>query len=292
MKQVLRDADIPTAMSTGTDDLEEARAFAKEVGYPLIVKPRDAAGAAGTFRADNDVEFEKALTESAVGRGGSVAIEEFIEGHEGFYDTISIDGQVAHEFISHYYPNVLEGMRARWISPQIIATNRLDAPGYEDVRRMGKRVIEALGIGTSATHMEWFYGPKGLKFSEIGCRPPGVGAWDLYCAGNDMDVYGEWGAAIVQGRPGCRPSRQFAAGMIALRPDRDGHVQGYEGVDELYRDWGEHIIDGHFPPPGSPTAPVEGGFMANAWLRMRHADYDTLRGMLDRVGEKVQVHAG
>jgi hypothetical protein len=37
--------------------------------------------------------------------------------------------------------------------------------------------------------MEWFYGPKGLKFSEIGCRPPGVGAWDLYCAGNDLDLY-------------------------------------------------------------------------------------------------------
>ncbi len=39
---------------------------------------------------------------------------------------------------------------------------------------MARRVIKALDIGTSATHMEWFYGPKGLKFSEIGCRPPGV----------------------------------------------------------------------------------------------------------------------
>jgi SAM-dependent methyltransferase len=49
--------------------------------------------------------------------------------------------------------------------------------------------IEVLGIETSATHMEWFYGPKGLKFSEIGCRPPGVRTWDLYNVGNDMDLY-------------------------------------------------------------------------------------------------------
>ena len=59
-------------------------------------------------------------------------------------------------------------MRERWISPQIISTNRVDAPGYAEVKVMARKVIAALGIGTSATHMEWFFGPKGLKFSEIG----------------------------------------------------------------------------------------------------------------------------
>ena len=34
-----------------------------------------------------------------------------IEGHEGFYDTISIGGDVVHEFVSHYYPNVLHAMQ-------------------------------------------------------------------------------------------------------------------------------------------------------------------------------------
>jgi hypothetical protein len=31
--------------------------------------------------------------------------------------------------------------------------------------------------------------------------------------------------------------------------------------------------------------------MANAWVRMRHPDYDALRGMLDDVGRTVKVHA-
>ena len=104
------------------------------------------------------------------------------------------------EFISHYYPNVLEAMRTRWISPVFITTNRIDqSRGYDEVKEMGKRVISLLGIETSATHMEWFFGPKGLKFSEIGCRPPGVGAWDLYCAANDLDLYREWANAICYG---------------------------------------------------------------------------------------------
>jgi hypothetical protein len=46
--------------------------------------------------------------------------------------------------------------------------------------------------------MEWFFGPRGLKFSEIGCRPPGVGVWDLYCAANDFDLYREWEELLAQ----------------------------------------------------------------------------------------------
>ena len=43
-----------------------------------------------------------------------------------------------HEFVSHYYPGVLEAMRTRWISPQFIATNRVDGtPGYQEVKEMG-----------------------------------------------------------------------------------------------------------------------------------------------------------
>jgi len=291
MKQVLREAGVPCAQSTGAGSVDEVLAFAADVGYPLIIKPPDGAGAAGTTRVDDEQQLRAACTEAGVEQGVTVAVEEFIEGHEGFYDTISIDGEPACEFISHYYPNVLHGMRTRWVSPQIVATNRVDLPSYDEVKAMGRKVIAALGIGTSATHQEWFISSKGLKFSEIGCRPPGVGAWDLYNAGNDMDLYREWAHAIVHGRPETPPSRRYSAGMIALRPDQDGRVVETEGAEDLVSEWGEHLIDYHFPAVGTPTQPVEGGYMANAWVRMRHTDYDVLRTMLDTVGEKVQLRA-
>jgi hypothetical protein len=182
-------------------------------------------------------------------------------------------------------------MRTRWISPVFITSNRIDQTGYDQVKELGKRVITALGIGTSATHMEWFYGPKGLKFSEIGCRPPGVGAWDLYCAGNDLDVYREWAMAVCYSVISRQPSRQFSAGIIALRPDRDGVISGYEGMAEVQDRYGSLIIDYHLPPPGTPTQPVEAGYMANAWIRMRHEDYDALREILQQVGQIAQVRA-
>jgi formate-dependent phosphoribosylglycinamide formyltransferase (GAR transformylase) len=292
MKEALRAAGIPCAASIGSNDVEEIRAFAAQVGYPLIVKPRDGAGASGTSRVDNDKELVVALNEARVGQGRSVAVEEFIEGHEGFCDTLTIDGQVQHDFVTHYFPNVLEAMRTRWISPQFVTTNRIDQVGaYDEVRAMAQKVVTALGVETSATHMEWFFGPKGLKFSEVGCRPPGVRTWDLYCAANDFDIYREWAMAVVHGKKSQRLSRRYAAGVIALRPECDGTIVGYDGLDEVHYRFGQHFIDEHIPAPGTRTQPVDAGYMANAWRRLKHPDYDTLRGMLDVIGRTVKVRA-
>ena len=291
MKEALRAAGIPCARSTGASSGGEVRAFAQQVGYPLIIKPPEGAGASGTHRVDGPDELDEAIARSHVDHGVTVAVEEFVDGHEGFYDTITIDGEVAHEFVTHYYPNVLEAMRTRWISPQFVSTNRMDAPGYDELKAMGRAVVKALGISTSATHMEWFAGPKGLMFSEIGCRPPGVRCWDLYSAGNDIDIYREWAMAVVHGQRSQVPSRRFAAGIIALRPDQDGHISGYEGLDALQERYGSWVIDAHLPSVGTPTQPVEAGYMANAWIRLRHPDYDELRHMLDDVGRTMQVRA-
>jgi formate-dependent phosphoribosylglycinamide formyltransferase (GAR transformylase) len=292
MKAALRAVGVPTAASIAADAASDVHAFANAVGYPLILKPRSGAGAQDTTRVDGRADLETALASFGAQGVASIAVEEFVEGHEGFYDTLSIGGHAALDFVSHYYPNVLEAMRARWISPQFISTNRVDSVAeYAELREMGARVNEALGIGTSATHMEWFFGPKGLRFSEIGCRPPGVGAWDLYAAGNDIDIYREWANAIVHGSVGAKPSRRFASGVVALRPDRDGRISGYSGVDDIQARHGEWVIDARLPDPGTPTQPVAAGYMANAYVRMRHPDYDTLRGMLDEVGRTVHVYA-
>jgi carbamoylphosphate synthase large subunit len=289
MKEVLRQAGVPTAASTAVTTLDEALQFAAAVGYPLIVKPRSGAGASGTARVDCDTDLATALGSFGA---DSVAIEEFVEGHEGFYDTITVGGEIAVDFVSHYFPNVLEAMRTRWISPQFIATNRVDAvDDYRQLRELGAAVIAALGIDTSATHMEWFFGPKGLRFSEIGCRPPGVGAWDLYSAGNDIDLYRQWAEIIVNGRPTAEPSRHYSAGIVALRPETDGTITGYSGIDEIAARYHEWVIDSHLPNPGTATQPVAAGYMANAYVRMRHPDYDQLRAMLDEVGRTVTVHA-
>ena len=288
MKEYLRERGVPCAATRPATTPEEALELAREVGFPLVLKPRDGAGASGASVVRDEGQLRHWF--GAHG-GGSVAVEEWVSGHEGFYDTLTVNGQVHHEFISHYYPNVLEAMRERWISPQIVVTNRIHEPGYDEIKALGRRVVGLLEISTSATHMEWFFGPKGLRFSEIGARPPGVSHWDLYSAANDFDLYREWADAIVHGRTWGTASRSHAAGIVALRPDRDGVIDRYEGIDELQQRFGQWVTRAHFPSPGTPTQPVEGGYMANAWVQMRHPDYDELRHMLDTVGQVLKVRA-
>jgi hypothetical protein len=137
--------------------------------------------------------------------------------------------------------------------------------------------------------MEWFFGPKGLKFSEIGCRPPGVGQWDSYCAGNEFDLYREWAIAVCHHATDARPSRRYACGIIALRPEGDGTIAGYEGTDHVFGRYGDLVVGQHFPEPGTPTQAVEAGYMANAWMRVRHESFDTLREILDDIGRTVRT---
>lgn len=292
MKQFLRDRGIPCAAFNAIDNPEEIKAFADDVGYPIIIKPRDGAGASATFRCNNPQDLWPAVQATGADKGQSVAVEEFLEGHEGFYDTLTANGQVQYEFVSHYFPNVLEAMRTRWISPYIIVTNRSDLPDYNDLKALGRKVIEEIGLGTVPTHMEWFATQRGLKFSEIGARPPGVGQWDLYCAANEIDLYKEWANAIVHGQCYDLPTQRYSAAILNLRPTQDGTILGYSGVDEVMLKYSEWIISCHFPDPGTPTQPIANGYMANAWIQMKYPDYDELRSILMEIANTITVHAG
>jgi hypothetical protein len=186
---------------------------------------------------------------------------------------------------------VLLALSDRRLSPQIAATNRVEAPSYAELRETGRRVVAALGIDTAATHMEWFFGPKGLKVSEIGARPAGERIWDLYCVGNDIDLWREWAMAIVHGRPGARPSRRLATGSVQVRPERDGRITGYEGLHEVLAAIKPYLVQWRLPKPGTPTEPLYKGYLNNVWFRLRHPDYDALRALMDMIGQRLRVRA-
>lgn len=292
MKRFLRAKGIPCADNAEVFTADDARAFVERVGYPVILKPRDGAGASGTHRIDDAAGLEAAIRTEGLDRARRFfTMETFMTGHEGFYDTLTVGGKVVFDGVTHYYPNVLEAMRTRWISPQMVTTNRIDAEGYTELRHFGQRVIAELGLQTTATHMEWFYGDKGLAFSEIGARPPGCNFWDLYCEANGIDLYLMWARAVVWGDVWQQPSRAHSAGLIALRPTEDGVITGYTGVERMQQRYGHRIFKLHLPPAGHRTQPVEAGYLANAYVVVKHPDYDAVRAILTDIGETVKVIA-
>jgi formate-dependent phosphoribosylglycinamide formyltransferase (GAR transformylase) len=269
----------------------DAIAFAERWGYPLIVKPIAGFGSLSTFRCADRQQLDDAVGKLKPAANHPVAIEEFIEGHEGFFDTMCDAAGVRHEFASHYFPGCLEANTQRWISPQIAVTNRIEQGGYDQLRAMNRRVVDALGIRNAATHMEWFFGPKGLKFSEIGARPAGEKIWDMYGVGNEFDVYREWALAIL-GRPGeQRPSRRYATGSIQIRPSKDGRYQGHRGLQEAFERCGACVYESSVPTPGTLTKSLDRGWLVNTWFRLKHPDYDQLRALMTFLGETVKADA-
>jgi hypothetical protein len=292
MKKFLLERGIPCAAQAAVRSGDDARNFARSNGFPFILKPREGAGASGTSKISNAAELEAAIAERALDRKpGHYSAEDFIAGHEGFFDTITVGGRVVFESISHYFPGVLHAMRTREVNPYLVVTNRLDTTGYQELREFGRKIVNVMGISTSATHMEWFFGPKGLTFSEIGARPPGVSVWDLYAAAGGFDIYEAWARAVCWGEAPPPLMDRKAAGLLALRPDRDGVITGYSGVEEAERRHGRWILKAFLPPAGTRTQPVDAGYMANAWVQVVHPDFDVCKAILADIGNLVQVHA-
>ena len=100
-----------------------------------------------------------------------------------------------------------------------------------------------------------------------------------------------WAEAIVAGRVSAAPSRRLATGAVQIRPDRDGKIVGVDGVEAALRRHGEWIWQKAVPRPGRKTVPIEKGYLANAWFRLRHPDYDELRRRLDEIGRTVKLRA-
>jgi hypothetical protein len=294
MKAFLRERGIACANSAAVADAAELRAFAAREGYPLIVKPVAGFNALGTHKVDDAAALERLVPKLAFGPAGGpaqLAAEEFVEGHEGFFDAIVGPEGVRHDFVGHYFPGCLEANRARWISPQIAITNRIEQASYSELRAMGRAVVEALGLRTTAIHMEWFFGPKGLKFSEIGARPAGEKIWDMYRAADDFEVFHEWALATL-GRPSvARPSRRRAVGSIQIRPDKDGTFTGHTGMRAAFERCGAMIYEQEVPTEGTPTKGLDRGWLCNTWFRLVHEDFDELRRAMTFLGETVKSRA-
>ncbi len=85
-----------------------------------------------------------------------VSVEEFVDGEEYTFDTITINGKIAYFNVAWYRPRPLLARSNEWISPQVIALRNVDQPELDDGVRMGYEVIAALGFDTGFTHMEWY----------------------------------------------------------------------------------------------------------------------------------------
>jgi hypothetical protein len=54
----------------------------------------------------------------------------------------------------------------------------------------------------------------------------------------------------------------------------------------VQRRYGNHIVKMYLPPLGQGTQPIEAGYLANAYLYVRHPDFDACKEMMDDIGRR------
>ncbi len=286
MKERFRQAGIPCARSQKVRSREEAHRFAAECHYAIVVKPPDGAGSLATFQVSNPEELDAALRRLP---SEEALLEEFIVGQEHALDTFSLNGKPLYHSIACYYPNPLEVMREKWIQWQVVTPREVDGPQYDDIRTVGFRALEVLGMQTGVSHLEWFRRPDGsIAVSEVAARPPGAQFMTLTGRAADFDAVEAWARLVIFGEF-MPPVRHYAAGAAYLRGQGCGRVQAVLGLDQVEREVGHLITDRKIPQIGQQAGDHYEG---EGYILVRHPETEVVRQALQFIVSVVRVYLG
>ena len=290
MKKALDGAGIRTPRHIAAGSVSAVWEGAEAIGFPIIVKPIDGAGSADTYRVADADELRAILPR--LRHVPAVSVEEFVDGEEFTFDTITVNGNIAYYNIAWYRPRPLVARSNEWISPQVIALRGIGQPDLQAGVKMGFDVIRALEFDTGFTHMEWYRKADGeVVFGEIGARPPGAHQVDQMKYVCDFDVFREWANAVTAGRISNGIKPKYNVANIYKRARGTGRITAIEGVDKLQREFGQHVVWNTLLPVGSRRRDWRKTLVSDGFIMLRHPDLATTLEMADRVGSELHLYA-
>lgn len=242
MKKVYQDCGIPVARYILDATLEEALAFTKKVGYPVVVKPDNGVGAISTYKLKNDEEVEYFYQTKEMNM--SYIMEEYVNGHVETFDGVSdVDKNIlicsSHVMLTSIMDNVNEASDTAFYS-QIVKDS--------DIKEIGTKVVQAFDTRSRFFHFEFFrlsedkkgLGKKGdLVGLEVNMRAPGAYMPDMINYAYDCDVYALWADMLLAGKMETSFEQKYVVGYIGRRNGID-YSHALEQVREEYK---ENIVE-------------------------------------------------
>lgn len=209
MKAAYQRAGIPAARWSLPQSLPEAKSFAKEVGYPVIVKPDQGVGASSTYKLHDETELA-AFWES---RDPHIPFieEECVPGHVETFDGITDSKKNVLFAASQCLPVSL--MDA--VNQDADVVSYCQAPGA-DLEEAGQKVLKEFDTRNKFFHFEFFrldedkegLGKRGdIVGLEVNMRAPGGRIPDKMNFAYDTDVYTIWADSLIYDR--CFMSGEF-----------------------------------------------------------------------------------
>jgi D-alanine-D-alanine ligase-like ATP-grasp enzyme len=289
MKETLRAAGLPCARHRLVEDVASGLDFAREVGFPVVVKPPAGAGAVATVRCGDANELKAALQGMHPSARNPTLVEEFMLGLERSFEVVSIDGEPVWHSLTRYAPPPLDVLRNPWIQWTVTLPREVEHPAYDEVRHAGFAALKALGMGTGLSHMEWFRRQDGsIAISEIAARPPGAQIMGLMGWSTGRDLFAAWAQLMIHGTfdP---PVRTHAAGVAFFRAMGAGRVVAVHGLDEAQKAVGHLVVESELPRVGQPRGT---GYEGEGWAIVRAERTETVDAALAKLITTVRVEVG
>ncbi|MFJ1643365.1 MULTISPECIES: ATP-grasp domain-containing protein [unclassified Streptomyces] len=183
-RRTLAEAGVDSVRSCALDDMAALPALAKDVGLPVVVKPRLGAGSVDTVRLDTEAQAEQWSTKQAQrirtvpGACREFVVEELLVGDSTcagpeFGDFLSVESVVQSPHISHLcvtgkFPLVPPFRECGMIVPSTV-TDDVE----RECRELAEKAIQALGIHLGVVHTEMKLTPTGPRVIEVNARVPG-----------------------------------------------------------------------------------------------------------------------
>jgi biotin carboxylase len=290
MKERVAKAGLRVPRAERVHTIKEARASAERVGYPLVIKPIAGAGSADTHKVEDAAALERVLKQLM--HVAEVSVEEFIDGEEFTFDTVCIGGRPAFMNVAQYLPRPLIARTNEWISPVIVTVRDLEQPKLKDGIALGRRVLDALGMGDGFTHMEWFLKPDGeVVFGEIGCRPGGAHLVDQMNYTCDIDLFREWARVVCWGAFEAPTARRYNAAIVFKRAKGRGRICRVDGLAEFVARHRAHIVEERLLPVGAPRRDWKQTLVSDGYILLRHPDWETACKLAMEAGSEITMYA-
>ncbi|MEL6183704.1 MAG: hypothetical protein AAFU79_03700 [Myxococcota bacterium] len=290
MKKRVEAAGLRVPRSRRVRTESEVYAAAEAIGYPLVIKPIAGAGSADTHKISSRAELERVLP--ALRHVREASCEEYITGEEFTHDTLCVGGRPVYENVAQYLPKPIEARNEEWISPVIITVRDLAQPKLAAGLRLGRGVLDALGMGDGFTHMEWFLTPRGeAVFGEIGCRPGGAHLVDQMNFSSDDNLFEEWARVVCHRRFAGSGVRKYNCGIVFKRAKGQGRITRIEGLEAWRRLAGEAFVDEQLLRPGTPRRNWRHTLLSDGFVLARHPEWSEARRICDAAATGIEMYA-
>ncbi len=230
MKAGYESAHIPTARFHMVKDLESARRFIKEVGYPVIVKPDSGVGASDTWKVKNEKDLKSFFCNLP---SVPYIMEEFVPGEICSYDAIvNSKGSVLFE-TGNISPISIMDCVNNHESIHFYIVDKL----AEDLKECGRACLKSFRVRSRFVHLEFFrltedhayLGKKGqIVGLEVNMRPSGGPTPDMINYAYSANCYQYYADMIVYDR--LRHKRKATPCFCAF-------VGRWKGVPYVHSHW-------------------------------------------------------